>query len=243
VAVSLAARQIAKVLSEAEAECKMSILKRLDKLGADYHRTSWEVLRRLGRSPAFSSIVFYPLVAGLISFNQSAVSIFFIEGWFSLNTSLVWRMYSFYAALMLLFIGSIFYAFWCPEMLKRYENSLEYGKSELDILSHPVFCADVHGFIERRLDTHHSAIGRFAPHLCRNLRDALKAVDNEITADRGRISEAAVSAMMLAHWQFMNRAYPWGRLVVFMSYWAGLGLLFFVSLLSVLEILYNAFGS
>jgi hypothetical protein len=218
----------------------MPILKRLDSLAANYHQTSWEVLRRLGRSPAFSSVIFYPVVAGLISFNQSAVSILFIEGWVSLNTSLMVRMYLLYVSLLCMFIGSIFYAFKCPEMIKRYENSLEYGKSELAILTQPVFCTDVYHFIGRRLDVHGASVEPLTPHLCEKLRDALKVVNRELAAGTERISESAVTAMMLAHWQFMNRAHPFERLVVFLSYWTGFILLSLVSLVSVFEILYNA---
>jgi len=72
------------------------------------------------------------------------------------------------------------------------------------------------------------------------LRDALKVVNRELAAGTERISESAVTAMMLAHWQFMNRAHPFERLVVFLSYWTGFILLSLVSLVSVFEILYNA---
>jgi hypothetical protein len=126
-------------------------------------------------------------------------------------------------------------------MIKRYENSLEYGKSELDILTYRVFC-DVHQFVSRRLDRHSPYIdhlGDVGRNLSQELRVALDLINQEISTDDARIDTLAVTTMMRAHWQFMNRARPKSRLTVFWFYWTGLGLLTMVSVSSIYQIISN----
>jgi hypothetical protein len=202
-------------------------------LASQYTTTGWEYIRRLGRSPAFGSIVFFPLVASFLTLSGKA-KILFLP--FPLDVS--WRVHLFYWALFLLFVGSSFYAWRCPGMFNRYDNHLEYAKSELEILKHSTFARDTTKFIERRLNRHKGEVEHLHPAAVRQLEDAIKKVQAAIEdKSDGCVPESVLAPLLLAHWQFMNRADPRSRVAIYALYAMGLTLIAIVSVLSVGDVL------
>src|SRR5688500_15529475 len=80
-------------------------------LAGKYNLTGREYIRRIGRSPAFRSIVFFPLVASFLTLSGK-MEIFFLP--FPVDVSL--RVHLFYWALCSLFVGTSIYEFYCPGM-------------------------------------------------------------------------------------------------------------------------------
>jgi hypothetical protein len=203
-------------------------------LAGQYTLTGWEYIRRLGRSPAFGSIVFYPLVASFLTLGDKAQTVLFLP--FPIDVSS--RVHLFYWALFALFLGTSFYAFRCPGMFNRYDNHLEYAKSELDILRHPAFAADIAKFIERRSEAYKNEVGNLHPAAVRRLQEGIEKIQAAIgDGPIDYVPESALAPLLLAHWQLMNRARPISRVVIHALYVIGLILIAFVSLLSVGDVL------
>lgn len=97
----------------------------LDRVASTWRFSSWERLRRLGRSPVFTSIIFFPLVTAVIGMNRTLISVPLLGVHFSLEPWYAFKLHLFYFGLAFLFGGSAFFAYQCPEFIKRYENSLE----------------------------------------------------------------------------------------------------------------------
>ena len=209
------------------------------KVAGTYTLTGWEYIRRIGQSPAFASIVFYPLVASFLTLHGKTRTILFLP--FPIDLSL--RVHFLYWALFFLFMGTSIYAARCPWMFKRYNNHLEYAKSVLDILKHPTFASDTTRFIERRLKAFQRDVEDLHPAAARQLEEAIEKV-RTATADRtvGHVPEGVIAPLLLAHWQFMNRARPRSRVLIFALYVIGLFLIGIISFFSVGDVLRSYAG-
>lgn len=200
----------------------------------DYRFSTWENIKRFGRSPAFSTIVFYPLLSALIGLHYSAIQIPFIGIFMNLSGSAMLKLYLLYFGLLFLFIGSIMYTAFCPEFFKIYENSLEYVKSNLQVHKLVAPATDVLRFTARRLEEHGDCLEIIHPaareRLSRSICDIRGKIDTKTELD-----DQITAEWLIAHWHFMMRSMPLRRLAIFISYVIGLFLISMLSLVSVTQ--------
>jgi hypothetical protein len=210
-----------------------------DKIAGSNTLTGWEYIRRIRRSPAFGSIIFYPLVASLLTLSGNTQTIILLP--FPIDVSV--RIHLLYWSLFSLFVGTSLYTFFCPAMFIRYETHLDYAQAELKILTVPAFCKNTAAFVESRLRKYRDDVAKFRPDIVCRLQSAL---DNMALRDRDHesrpICEDSVAEMMLAHWKFMNRVYPKVRVLIFVFYIIGIALIALIGAASVIDVLFSYFG-
>lgn len=201
--------------------------------------TGWEYIRRIRRSPAFGSLIFYPLVASLLTLSGNMQNILFLP--FPLEVST--RVHLLYWSLLFLFLGTALYAMFCPGMFVRYDTHLDYANAEIKVLVIPIFCKNTIGFVNLRLCQHRDQVNKFRPDIVDRLEKAINAVESQIkSCPDSLISDNVVAEMMLTHWKFMNRVRPEIRVAIFVFYCLGIGLIAIISAISVFDVLRSYFG-
>jgi len=201
--------------------------------------TGWEYIRRIRRSPAFGSIIFYPLIASLLTLNGNAQTILFLP--FPIELSV--RGHLMYWALLFLFVGTSLYTFFCPGMFIRYETHLDYANAEIKTLTIPVFCENTAKFVKFRLFKYRVQVIRFRPDIVNRLTDALNITESQCKSNEHLyVPENSVAEMMLAHWKFMNRVHPNIRVTIFLSYIIGLLFIALIGAISVIDVVCSYFA-
>jgi hypothetical protein len=186
----------------------------------------------------FRSYFIFPFIAALVNFNGNFARVPLLGIWWEMPILAATKVYLFYFGLLFLFLGSFLDAWRCPEFIKRYENSLEYVKSELDVLVIPATAETVIKFTIRRLEQHRPTVGKLHDSSVQSLDSAIQEVSNQISA-RISLEKNPVSAWMFAHWTFMTRSFPLTRAWTTIFYLCGIGLIGLVSALSVVQVLWH----
>lgn len=208
------------------------------RIASDYHLSSWEMIRRKGRSPAFASIVFFPIIITIVSLNSTLVILPIIGARFQLPLWAAAKLYVFLAGVAALSLGSSLYAWRCPEFFKRYENSIEYIKSEGEILRLVAPHAEVVGLCERRLAFHRPEIQLLHARSVKRLEAAIKQ-SREVVSHKALIDPQIVAELLQAHWLFMSPSWGRTRAWVTLSYIVGLVLITVATLAGFGEVIFH----
>ncbi|MCP1201110.1 hypothetical protein [Notoacmeibacter sp. MSK16QG-6] len=102
--------------------------------------TSWSALRRIGSLPLMRAVMFSPLIAYLIVFNDYVIGFFeqvSINMKISATDSLsVTNVYFLYYGLISVGAGSIIYGFFCPKSVARFSDSMDFASSVQSLHAH-----------------------------------------------------------------------------------------------------------
>jgi hypothetical protein len=131
-------------------------------------------------------------------------------------------------------------------MIRRYENNLEYCKSEIDILQQGRTIYKVITVVKRRLENFSSEVSKYDAKLVENLEKSYKkAAPNVISYDRqskklsAELSKDDITDMMLAHWDFANFVEGRYRVAVYFLFNIGIVLFGLCMILSIASVLTN----
>lgn len=95
--------------------------------------TSWSALRRIGSLPPMRAVMFAPLIAYLIIFNDYVIGFFnqvSINMGLSATDSLnLTNVYFLYYGLISVGTGSIIYGFFCPTSVARFSDSMNFASA------------------------------------------------------------------------------------------------------------------
>lgn len=200
----------------------------------------WEYIRRIRRSPAFGSIVFFPIIAAILIISNNGIEILNFRLYFGVPINI----HLFYWAIFCLFFGTTLYYLRCPDMFVRYETKFDYVKSELEILRQPIFAANTINFIERRLREFGRQVRFLESASVENLERAICKIKDGIERQKDDkstkhlLDSHDISELLLAHWRFMNRARLLTRLLIAIFYNLGLMLIALITLRSVSRVLF-----
>ena len=185
-------------------------------------------------------IDFLPLVSVIIGLQGTLAGIPFLHLEIPLGKLAATKVYLFYFSLSFLFAGSFIYS-WCPEFIKRYENSLEFIKADLKVHMLTAPMIDVVRLAERRLREHGPCISLINPGAEVRFRAAILDLQTSVRTDK-IISEETAAEFMMAHWNFMMRSMPIRRMFSIGAYWIGLILLGISMCISVCQVTFQALG-
>src|SRR5262245_13941791 len=95
-------------------------------------KDKWTTLRAVGNSPIVKMTIVIPVLGWLILFNDYIVhqlsAVEEIFGKLQVSSRLLWL----YVGLFITSIGSILYAGFCPEEIKKYASEIDYSKDVFD---------------------------------------------------------------------------------------------------------------
>lgn len=208
-----------------------------------HSRSGWEYIRRIRRSPVFGSIVFFPLLASFLTLGGRTKGFLFFP--FPIDVSL--RVHILHWAMLCLFIGSLLYTRFCPDMFVRYETRFDYAKSEMGMLIYPAFARRTVDFVERRLSEFGPDIKEYAPSVVRNTTAAVREINKALNNDSSRmLDNIIISELVTTHWSLMNRSHRKIRVTINLLYYLGIvlvGLIVIISIFDVLSSYSRRFGA
>lgn len=211
-------------------------------IAKNFHLSSWEYLRRLGRSPVFGSIIFFPVVSAVISIHWKFVDIPLLGIGFDTSGYQIAKIYLLYFGFAFLFFGSVVFSYYCPEFMKRYDNSIQYLDAEMSAMRCLPTIRMIHRFVKKRQLKHQNDIAKLDLSSVERLNIAVD--DIEVLVSTGQNpDDDRVSELMLAHWEFMSRAFPRARAIIYLLYVIGLCLLSLVTLMGIVETIWMAYNA
>jgi len=193
----------------------------------------WSRLRGIGNSAAAKSTILIPLVGYLFLFNEQIIEALKLHSALEMATAphasgaeLGWRLLCLYYGLTFVAIATIVYALSCPQVCKRYADSVEYSRDVLEIHSSPGAFRGLVGELGLELE---AASG--APTGVRNAADGeLKLLDSgDAAATWGLLPSGERPSRLLrllaAKYNLMDYTRPAARRATAVLYATGLVLL------------------
>ena len=204
-----------------------------------FHLTAWEMIRRREQSKVFQSTLLLPVLSTLLALIYSGIDLplefLDVEGHSSA------RLAIFYIAILALSVGELVFQLRVPHMIRRYENKLEYIKSEVEVLKFPAAFRAVASLIDRRLDEHGAILNLTEPRVATELRSELDR-PKQLHLDSEELSGNDISQLMVLHWDMMNMCLPFERVAIFYLFRLGVFLFSLATALSIVPSLYYAFA-
>lgn len=178
----------------------------------------WSALRTLGNSSLVKASVLMPAFGYILLLNESVQSLLTIkyDGWLLKYLPAVWRIWLLFYGSFFLAAASILYAMLCPPKIKQYGSGFE--------------MADREHMHHVNLNQEQTVLGEL-----KLARERMTPIQKQVVPDfqigdedagyRHTAQGARLSRMLVYAWSIMDRSRLTSRMVIFVLFWIGLGLL------------------
>jgi hypothetical protein len=184
----------------------------------------WNDLRRIGNSTIAKASIAVPLLGYLILFHSGLLEYLKLHASMCKDCTVSWRIYMLYFACCAFAVGSVIYAWRCPQVIKSYQVSRDYFETEKDYYRDPLNL----DYLFRLFD---EAAAEPADH--GNLRPRTVHGSRPLDHD-----EMFLLSGLMGQFYFMeNRKHYWSRLSVAASYAIGFLLLGIPAVVTFVEVI------
>lgn len=183
----------------------------------------WNDLRRIGNSPVARASITIPVLGYLILFHSDLINYLQLHSSFCKDCTVSWRLHLLYFACCSFALGSIVYAWRCPQVIKSYQMGRDFFESERLYFCHPQNLSYLFALFTKD----HAAPGD---------PFSLLSLAND---GRGLGEQQAhmLSGLMGQYYFVQNRMYFWSRMVVASAYALGFILLAIPAVVTFGEVL------
>jgi len=171
----------------------------------------WNDLRRIGNSPVARASIIVPVLGYLILFHSDLINYLQFHSSFCKDCTVSWRLHFLYFACCSFAVGSILYAWRCPEVIKSYQTARDFFESEHVYFCHPQNISYLFELFAREGAEPSDPFN-------------LLALAND-SKGLGKEQASMLSGLMGQHYFVQNRRRFWSRIAVATAYALGFFLL------------------
>jgi hypothetical protein len=188
----------------------------------------WNDLRRIGNSAVARAAIAVPVLGYLILFHSDLINYLQLHSSFCKDCTVSWRLHLLYFASCSFALGSVLYAWRCPQIIKAYQTGRDFFESERLYFCHP-----------QNLSYLFEMFAKEGAEPGDPFRIQSLALDSEgLSEPRAHM----LSGLMGQYYFVQNRKHFWSRIAVVTAYAIGFLLLTIPTIVTFGQVLARFFG-